>query len=81
VLVPTPELSDGPHLGYAGQWFIFALLTVIVYPLLLRRVARNKAAARRAAEPGEGDDGTDAGDGVPVAPRAPGPATVLVDGR
>ena len=24
--VPDPELSEGPHLNYAGQWFIFALL-------------------------------------------------------
>jgi surfeit locus 1 family protein len=42
--VPEPELGEGPHLNYAGQWFIFATLTVIVYPLLLRRVARNRAA-------------------------------------
>jgi surfeit locus 1 family protein len=41
--VPPPELGEGNHLNYAGQWFIFATLTVIVYPLLLRRVARNKA--------------------------------------
>jgi cytochrome oxidase assembly protein ShyY1 len=42
--VPPPELGEGNHLNYAGQWFIFATLTVIVYPLLLRRIARNKAA-------------------------------------
>ena len=42
--VPRPVLNDGPHLNYAGQWFIFATLTVIVYPLLLRRTARNRAA-------------------------------------
>jgi len=41
--VPPPSLGDGPHLNYAGQWFIFAILTAIVYPLLLRRVARNRA--------------------------------------
>ena len=41
--VPAPELGDGPHLNYAGQWLIFATLTVIVYPLLLRRRARDKA--------------------------------------
>lgn len=62
--VPKPELSEGPHLSYAGQWFIFATLTVIVYPLLLRRVARNKAAAARAEAAGDGD-GT-GGDGGPV---------------
>jgi surfeit locus 1 family protein len=40
--VPPPTLDDGPHLNYAGQWAIFATLTIIVYPLLLRRVARNR---------------------------------------
>jgi surfeit locus 1 family protein len=40
--VPEPELGEGPHLSYAGQWFIFALLTIVVYPLLLRRVARRR---------------------------------------
>ena len=40
--VPLPTLDDGPHLNYAGQWAIFATLTLIVYPLLLRRVARNR---------------------------------------
>lgn len=43
VPVPPPELSQGPHLGYALQWFAFALLTIIVYPLLLRRYAKRKA--------------------------------------
>lgn len=42
VPVPLPELSQGPHLGYAIQWFAFSLLTIIVYPLLLRRYARRK---------------------------------------
>lgn len=40
---PAPVLDDGPHLNYMGQWFIFATLTVIVYPLLIRRRARDKA--------------------------------------
>ena len=42
VPVPLPELSQGPHLGYALQWFAFSLLTIIVYPLLLRRYAHRK---------------------------------------
>jgi cytochrome oxidase assembly protein ShyY1 len=41
--VPPPSLGDGPHLNYAGQWFIFATLTAIVYPLLLRKHARDLA--------------------------------------
>jgi surfeit locus 1 family protein len=50
VPVPPPDLSEGNHLSYAGQWFIFATLTAIVYPLLLRRVARQKAAEQRQAD-------------------------------
>jgi cytochrome oxidase assembly protein ShyY1 len=42
--LPAPTQDEGNHLNYAGQWFIFALLTCIVYPLLLRRTARSKAA-------------------------------------
>jgi surfeit locus 1 family protein len=51
VPVPPGVLDDGPHLNYAGQWFIFATLTCVVYPLLLRRQARSKA-----AEAAGGDD-------------------------
>lgn len=43
VAVGPPELSEGPHLNYAGQWFIFATIAAVGYPLVLRRVARNKA--------------------------------------
>jgi len=58
VPVPKPDLSEGPHLGYAGQWFIFATLTVIVYPLLLRRTARREASAKaKAAVSGDDGDG------------------------
>jgi cytochrome oxidase assembly protein ShyY1 len=39
---PAPELSDGPHLGYAVQWFLFAGVLIVGYPILLRRVARTK---------------------------------------
>lgn len=65
VPIDRPVLDDGPHLNYTGQWFIFATLTVIVYPLLLRRVARNKAGQAAAAGPPDGADpgGTDGVDG------------------
>ncbi len=42
--VPLPELSDGPHLGYMGQWWIFATLGLVFYLALLRRTARRGAA-------------------------------------
>ena len=45
--VPLPELDDGPHLGYAIQWLIFTIIAVVGYPLILRKVARQKAAERQ----------------------------------
>ena len=45
-----PTLDEGPHLDYAGQWIIFATLTMIVYPLLLRRTARHKASEKAEAD-------------------------------
>ncbi len=46
---PSPELLDppvvddqGPHLSYAFQWFTFATIAVVGYPLILRRVARER---------------------------------------
>jgi cytochrome oxidase assembly protein ShyY1 len=42
--VPTaldlPPLDDGPHFGYAMQWFIFAILGVLFYGALVLRRAR-----------------------------------------
>ncbi len=57
-LVPLepPELDEGPHLSYAVQWFIFSAIALVGYPLILRKVARQEAAAQRADEPGERDD-------------------------
>ncbi len=34
---PAIEISEGPHFGYAGQWFIFATLLFFGYPLLYLR--------------------------------------------
>lgn len=33
----TPALGEGPHLNYAVQWFLFAAVVAVGYPLLLRR--------------------------------------------
>lgn len=40
--VPLPELSEGPHLSYAVQWFIFSTIAVVGYPLVLRRVIQRR---------------------------------------
>ena len=34
---PEIELTEGPHLGYAGQWFTFAAILLIGYPFYLRK--------------------------------------------
>jgi cytochrome oxidase assembly protein ShyY1 len=52
VPVAPPELGEGPHLSYAVQWFIFATIGLVGYPLILRRVVQ-----RRGKEAGEGDGG------------------------
>jgi surfeit locus 1 family protein len=45
ISVPPPELSEGPHLSYAIQWFSFAAIALVGAAALLRR-------DRRAATPG-----------------------------
>lgn len=51
--VGLPALTEGPHFSYAVQWFCFALVGLIGYPVLLRR-ERRELRERRAA-PGAGD--------------------------
>ena len=35
-----PDLGEGPHLSYAGQWFLFTAIVLVGFPLLVRRTAR-----------------------------------------
>ncbi len=35
--LPEFELTEGPHLGYAVQWFIFAAILGVGYPFYVRR--------------------------------------------
>ena len=39
--LPAPPLDEGPHLGYAVQWFVFFTIGLIGYPLVLVRLARS----------------------------------------
>ena len=34
---PELDLTEGPHAGYAGQWFIFASILFFGYPFFLRK--------------------------------------------
>lgn len=38
-LMPGPVLSEGPHLGYAVQWLLFAGVVLVGYPILLWRTS------------------------------------------
>lgn len=49
--VPLPELDAGPHRSYAVQWFIFGTIGAVGYPLVLRKVGRDKAVESAAADP------------------------------
>ncbi|MCB2224107.1 MAG: SURF1 family protein [Actinobacteria bacterium] len=40
LLPDRPEPSLGPHLSYAGQWFLFAAVVLVGYPILLRRTVQ-----------------------------------------
>jgi surfeit locus 1 family protein len=35
---PDVEITEGPHMGYAMQWFFFAVLLGVGYPFYLRKV-------------------------------------------
>lgn len=35
--LPEIDLSEGPHLGYAIQWFLFTIVTVSLYVVMVRR--------------------------------------------
>lgn len=47
-LIPTPPLDDGPHLSYAGQWFLFSVCAVAGWVLVVRKTMADerKQAAR-----------------------------------
>jgi cytochrome oxidase assembly protein ShyY1 len=58
VLLPEPEQDEGPHLSYAVQWFLFATVGAIGWPILLRRTAREDERRRRRG-PSPPDDDAD----------------------
>jgi cytochrome oxidase assembly protein ShyY1 len=40
--IPSAEFGNGPHLSYAIQWFSFAVIGLIGWPLVIRRAARER---------------------------------------
>lgn len=58
LLLAEPEQDEGPHLSYAVQWFLFAAIGIIGWPLVLRRAVADDARRQRreaAAAPAEPD--------------------------
>lgn len=52
ILLPEPERDEGPHLSYAVQWFLFAGIGAVGWPLLLRlAAAEDRQRAARAGDP------------------------------
>lgn len=68
-ILPPPDLDEGPHLSYAVQWGIFTLIALVGYPLVLRRVARQRSAGRT-GDPDDPDD-PDRPGGRPAPSEAP----------
>jgi surfeit locus 1 family protein len=75
--LPPPELTERNHLSYAVQWFIFATIAVVGYPLILRRVLQRRGKEVDAIDGGNGNDGDDGpgrahrnGDGTGTAEEA-----------
>lgn len=58
VQVALPELSEGSHFSYQMQWAIYALVGIVGYPLILRRVARNRRDDELFGTPGDLDSDT-----------------------
>jgi cytochrome oxidase assembly protein ShyY1 len=55
VVLPAPDLGEGPHFGYAMQWFIFTAIAVVGYPIVLYKVAHGRGREGRNRPP-EYDD-------------------------
>lgn len=53
IRLKAPEMDEGPHLGYAIQWFSFAAIAIIGWLLLLlkrKKVGREKSSGRAPPE-------------------------------
>jgi surfeit locus 1 family protein len=60
---PPPELTDGPHLGYALQWFVFGTIALIGWAILVRREAKAPRRTRDDPPPATSQTPIEAGAG------------------
>lgn len=68
---PEADLSEGPHLGYALQWFAFAITAGVIYVSLVRSRV-NKATPDMAATTAAGDGSIGAEAVAPAAQQGNG---------
>jgi surfeit locus 1 family protein len=53
-ILDIPDVgNDGPHLSYAMQWFLFATIGVIGWPLVVRRASRDRESSVDDGDPGD----------------------------
>lgn len=81
MVLPVPETDEGPHLAYAVQWFLFAGVGIVGWPVLLVRTAKEERRGGDRPPPGPrpqgGVGGGDGGGGgrtrrpTPDRPRDP----------
>ena len=50
---PEVDLSEGPHMGYALQWFAFAIIAGLVYVGVVRSRERKAKAEAQAGDTGQ----------------------------
>lgn len=70
--VPRPTLSEGTHLSYAVQWFVFALCAVVGWVFAMRRSIMSRRGTRHAPTPSDApasgsDVAATAGIGTPTS--------------
>jgi cytochrome oxidase assembly protein ShyY1 len=46
-VIDRPQFSEGQHLNYAVQWFIFATIATVGYPLVLWRYSKGRNTKKR----------------------------------
>lgn len=72
VVLAPPEQTEGSHLSYAVQWFLFAAVGAIGWPILLRHTARDEGSSRPGPRPPPSSS---------VDPAVPGTAEPARNGR
>ena len=45
--IPSLDLTEGPHLGYAGQWFLFAAVLALGYPVFVLKQEQGKISSSK----------------------------------